>query len=45
MVVLVVDVRAMTVLRAIPRESYSGKLPILRNFRDSSDSGELKYKL
>ena len=43
MVVLVVDVRVMTVLKAIPRESYSGKLPILRNFRDSS--GELKYKL
>ena len=45
MVVLVIDVRAMTVLKAIPRESYRGKLPILRNFRDSSDSGELKYKL
>ena len=32
-----VVVGAMTLLKAIPRESYCGRLLILRNFRGSSE--------
>ena len=37
LVVVVVDVGATTVLKAIPRESYCGRLLISWNFGDSSE--------